>query len=105
MDGIAHCANVVLVRILLIAPIELCEVCKGREESPDGNRSLHLVASAGTSRDQQIDHSRLDGDFHHFSIGERKIGHVAQSGEPLLLAGLRGDEEWIADRAWAEREG
>jgi transcriptional regulator with GAF, ATPase, and Fis domain len=37
-------------------------------------------------------------------IGERKIGHVAKTGEPLLLSGLR-DEEWLADRAWVEREG
>jgi len=34
----------------------------------------------------------------------RKIGRVAKSGEPLLLSGLRGDEEWMADPAWMKRE-
>jgi PAS domain S-box-containing protein len=29
---------------------------------------------------------------------------VAKTGEPLLLPGLRGDEEWIADPKWMKRE-
>jgi hypothetical protein len=52
-----------------------------------------------------VNYDRLDGAFHRFALGERKIGLVAKSGEPLLLAGLRGDEKWVADRAWIEREG
>jgi transcriptional regulator with GAF, ATPase, and Fis domain len=47
---------------------------------------------------------RLDGAFHRFAIGERKIGRVAESGEPLLLTDLHGDEEW-ADGDWIRREG
>jgi transcriptional regulator with GAF, ATPase, and Fis domain len=105
IDGIAQCANVVLARIWLTEPGDLCEVCIARDKSADHTQALHLVASAGTSRDPHMDYGRLDGAFHRFSIGERKIGHVAKTGEPLLLAGLRGDEEWLADRAWVEREG
>jgi len=105
IDGIAHCANVVLARIWLSEPSDLCEVCSARDKSADRTHSLHLVASAGTSRSPHADYGRLDGAFHRFSIGERKIGRVAKTGEPLLLAGLRGDEEWLADRAWVEREG
>ena len=37
-------------------------------------------------------------------MGVRKIGRVAKTGEPLLLPGLRGDEEWIADPKWMKRE-
>ncbi|MBI2189875.1 MAG: sigma 54-interacting transcriptional regulator [Acidobacteria bacterium] len=105
IDGIAQCANVVLARIWLMTRSDLCSLCRVRDESPDHTAWLHLVASAGTSRDPQADYGRLDGAFHRFSLGERKIGHVAKTGEPLLLAGLRGDEEWLADRAWVEREG
>jgi len=104
-DGIAQCASVVLARIWLMAPAELCKVCSARAESPDPTRCLHLVASAGTPRDRQADYGRLDGAFHRFAIGERKIGRVAQTGKPLLIAGIRGDEPGIADRAWLEREG
>ncbi|MBI2221423.1 MAG: sigma 54-interacting transcriptional regulator [Acidobacteria bacterium] len=104
-DGIAQCSNVVLARIWLIASGEACSVCRGRAEARDQSRSLHLVASAGGSRDPGADYSRLDGAFHRFAIGERKIGRVAESGEPLLLTGLRGDEEWAADPGWLKREG
>ena len=105
IDGIALCANVALVRIWLVTADEHCPLCRAREDSPTPTRSLHLVASAGTSRTPHTDYTRLDGAFHRFALGERKIGRVASTGEPLLLAGLRGDEEWIADRAWVAREG
>jgi transcriptional regulator with GAF, ATPase, and Fis domain len=104
IDGIAQCANVVLTRIWLITTPELCEVCVASDKF-DGGRSLHLVASAGTSNDPQQNYGKLDGSFHRFSIGERKIGYVAKTGEPLLLHDFCGDDEWLADHAWAEREG
>lgn len=105
IEGIAQCANVVLARIWLTVPTDRCEVCKARDESADPGRALHLVASAGKSSDPRVDYGRLDGAFHRFSIGERKIGQVAETGEALLQAGLRGDEPWLADRDWVEREG
>ncbi len=51
------------------------------------------------------DYGRLDGRFRRFPLGVRKIGQVALSGEPLLLAGLAGIEEWIAEPRWWVREG
>lgn len=104
-DGIAQCPNTVLTRIWLATPNRDCEVCRGQAETSDPTRSLHLVASAGVPNNPQADYSRLDGTFHRFPIGERKIGRVAATGESLWLAGLRGDEEWIADPAWSSREG
>ena len=105
VDGIAECPNVVLARIWLLAANDRCEVCAAREEPSDHAIRVHLVASAGRSADPGVNYDRLDGAFHRFSLGERKIGLVAKSGEPLLMAGLRGDEKWVADRAWIEREG
>mgnify|MGYP001590890053 FL=1 len=104
-DGIAQCPNTVLTRIWLATPNHLCEVCRGLDDSSDHSRWLHLVASAGVPRDPRADYGRLDGAFHRFPLGERKIGRVAATGEPLRLAGLRGDEEWIADSAWFAHEG
>ncbi|THJ24940.1 MAG: GAF domain-containing protein [Nitrospira sp. CG24E] len=104
-DGIAQCPNTVLTRIWLAAPNALCDLCREREDASDSTRSLHLVASAGVANDPKADYGRLDGAFHRFLLGERKIGRVATSGEPLRLAGLRGDEEWLADPAWFAREG
>jgi transcriptional regulator with GAF, ATPase, and Fis domain len=104
-EGIAECANVVLARIWLVVPSDLCDVCRQRPGG-DRDKALHLVASAGTSRSQGASYRRLDGAFHRFAIGERKIGRVAESGEPLLLADMdvHGDEEW-ADAEWIRAEG
>ena len=104
-DGIAQCPNTVLTRIWLATPNHLCEVCRDLDDASDQSRWLHLVASAGVPRDPRADYGRLDGAFHRFPMGERKIGRVAATGEPLRLAGLRGDEEWIADPAWFAHEG
>jgi PAS domain S-box-containing protein len=63
-----------------------------------------LVASAGNSGDPENDYRRLDGAFRRFPLGIRKIGRVGSSGESLLLSGVRGDEEWIANPSWMQRE-
>ena len=103
--GIAECQNIVLARIWLKEMGDLCETCRFRPECPDQTRCLHLVASAGNPRDGTSDYTRLDGGFRRIPIGVRKVGRVAQTGEPLLLPDLRGNEEWIANPDWIKREG
>ncbi len=104
VSGIAQCQNVVLARLWLIEPGDICETCRFRPECPDQERCLHLVASAGNPGDKTSDYTRLDGAFRRFPLGVRKIGRVGKSGEPLLLPDLRGDEEWIAEPDWMRRE-
>jgi len=103
--GIAECPNLILARIWLIEGGDICETCRFRSECPDQTRCLHLVASAGNPRSGSLDYSRLDGAFRRFPIGVRKIGRVAGTGEPLLLADVQGTEDWIAEPAWMKREG
>ncbi|MBN9692454.1 MAG: sigma 54-interacting transcriptional regulator [Verrucomicrobia bacterium] len=105
VSGIAQCPRVVLARIWLIQPGDICATCRFRSECPDQTRCLHLVASAGHSCDPKADHTRLEGGFRRFPMGVRKIGRVAETGEPLFLSGVRGDEEWIAEPTWIQREG
>jgi len=105
VGGIAQCRNVVLARIWLIEPGDICATCHFRPECPDQTRCLHLVASAGNTDDPQLDYTRLDGSFRRFPLGVRKIGHVGKTGEPLLLPDLRGDEDWIAEPEWIKRSG
>ncbi|MSU60170.1 MAG: GAF domain-containing protein [Pedosphaera sp.] len=104
VNGIAECRNIVLARIWLIESGDICTTCRMRAECPDQTRCLHLVASAGNSGDAKVKYARLDGGFRRFPLGVRKIGRVGKSGEPLLLPGIRGDEEWIADPKWMRRE-
>ncbi len=103
--GIAKCKNVVLARLWLIGPGDVCKECRFQSECPDQTNCLHLVASSGNSLDEGADFTQTGGRFRRFPIGVRKIGRIAASGEPLLLPDLRGDEEWIADREWMKREG
>ncbi len=103
--GIAQCKNVVLARIWLIEQGDICATCRFRAECPDQARCLHLVASAGNPGGAKADYTRLDGAFRRFPLGVRKIGRVGKLGEPLLLPGVRGDEEWIAEPDWMKREG
>ena len=105
VSGIAQCKNVVLARIWLIEPGDVCETCRFRAECPDQSLCLHLAASAGNPGDAKLNYARLDGVFRRFPLGLRKIGRVAKTGEPLLLPDLRGDEEWFAEPKWVKREG
>jgi transcriptional regulator with GAF, ATPase, and Fis domain len=105
VSGIACCENVALARIWLIEMGDLCATCRFRAECPDQSRCLHLVASAGHASDPARDLTRIDGAFRRFPLGVRKVGRVAASGQPLLLPGVRGDEDWIADPAWFRQEG
>ncbi len=105
VSGIAQCQNVVLARIWLVEPGDICEACRFRPECPDQARCLHLAASAGNPGGDNQNYARLDGAFRRFPLGVRKIGRVGQSGEPLLLPDVRGDEVWIAEPQWMKREG
>ncbi len=104
VDGMAVCSNVVLARIWLLGPGDLCSVCRFRSECPDTSRCLHLVASAGNSLTAGVDHSRVEGAFRRFPMGVRKIGRVGLTGEPMWFSGLRGDEDWIAEPEWFRKE-
>ena len=104
VHGLAACPNVVLARIWLIEPGDLCETCHLRSECPDQTRCLHLAASAGRSRVSQTDHVGLDGRFRRFPLGVRKIGRVAATGEAMFLRSLRDDEDWMVDTEWFQRE-
>ncbi len=104
VSGIAACDHVVLARIWLLKGGDICATCRFREECPDQTRCLHLVASAGNSNESAADFTRTDGAFRRFPVGVRKIGTIAQSGQPLLIPGVHGAEAWIADREWFARE-
>ena len=105
VDGLAQCSQVALTRIWLEGPGDVCATCPFRRECPDQRRCLHLVASAGNPGEPGVDPTRVDGAFRRFPLGVRKIGQTARSGAPLLMTDVRGDEDWIADRAWFARAG
>src|ERR1700760_299603 len=99
VEGIACCHNVALARIWLVAPGDLCATCRMRDRCPDQSKCLHLVASAGDSKHGPVDLSGINGAFRRLPIGFGKVS-PADSGDPVLLQNLTGDEDWVADPDW-----
>ncbi len=77
-----------------------------RGECPDQTTCLHLVASAGASTAEPgLTWNRLDGGSARIPIGARKIGRIAEAGEPQEVLKIDPTEEWVRDPDWVRREG
>jgi transcriptional regulator with GAF, ATPase, and Fis domain len=104
VQGVAEASDLALARVWLVQTNDECPVCTGASTAPDV-AALHLRASTGLSRNTAAEYSSIAGAFHRIPIGERKIGQIAQSGEPMLIGEVTGNESWIADREWMRNEG
>ncbi len=106
VDRLFRFEEVSLVRIWLIKEGDICSSCPMAEECERNDKCLHLVASAGRStHDDSADWTHLDGKFSRFPMGVRKVGHIAATGEPVVVESIPDDAKWIADPEWASREG
>jgi len=106
VDRLAEEEQIALGRIWLLAPGDICPKCPMRAECPDQTRCLHLVSSAGRSRNKGVDPwTRLDGDFRRMPLGARKVGRIAASGECVSVMDIQKNAEWIARPDWARAEG
>ena len=102
---VAAMSHRALCRIWLIEDGDICDVCHLRKECPDQRRCLHLVASAGQSIvDASAKWDGLDGQFRRFPIGVRKVGHVAATGDAVVVWDLAKDMTWVARPDWAHTE-
>ena len=106
VQGLAADPNVVLARIWLVQPGDLCAVCDLRSECETNVDCLHLVASAGGSRvNPEQTYDSLDGAFRRFPVGIRKIGKIAETGEALNLKLDNGEAPWAVAPGWIKDEG
>ena len=99
VESLSQQDNVALARIWLLDQGTPCD-----DDAGDGSE-LELAASDGSSLDTSIDPWRsLEGRFRRFKVGERKIGEIAETGEPIFLTNLDDDNTWLKDPDWARRE-
>ena len=70
----------------------------------DPSNELRLVGSAGAPAGGGS-YSRLDGEFSRISAGRGKIAAIAESRQPRIVRGIRGDEEWLTNPSWVARQG
>ena len=98
--------TVVLARIWLIGPGDICATCRLKEECPDQTKCLHLVASAGRSSGaDKTEWSNINGFFSRFPLGIYKVGRIGSSGEQLVINDMETNPAWIVRPDWAKQEG
>jgi len=103
VEAVARQEGVALARLWTVEPGDLCDACHMRDECPDRTRCLHLVASAGRSRDGRETWDGLDGVFRRFPLGVRKVGRVGATGTGILLHDMTDRSTWIVRPEWAAR--
>lgn len=105
VDRMTSQPDVALARIWLVGPGDLCSNCHMRDDCPDQNSCLHLVASAGRSTQSGEAWTNLDGFFRRFPFGVRKVGKIASTGEPIEVPDIAEHPEILARPDWAKAEG
>lgn len=105
VSQLADFSNVALARIWVLKPGDICEKCVVQKECKDRSSCLHLVASAGHSAvDANVAWDRVHGRYSRFPLGARKVGHIAASGQPVIVEHITEKSSWIADFKWTEKE-
>jgi len=91
--------NVALARIWLIDQGDSCD------DEAKSTGFLRLAASDGRPLDPDKKRWRnLSGNYSQFPIGERKVGQIAATGEPIFLTNLDHDAAWMRDPEWGRSE-
>jgi transcriptional regulator with GAF, ATPase, and Fis domain len=99
VESLAAQEHVALARIWLIEQGELCN----DTARPTGY--LQLAASDGQSLDATAPPwSNLKGSFSRFAVGDRKVGGIAATGEPIFLTNIEDNAAWMRDPDWGRRE-
>ncbi len=105
VEGLAEQAGIVLARIWLIHPGDICQNCKMKSECPDQTSCLHLAASDGFSlKDKELRWNTLEGSHRRFPLGARKVGRIGKTGEPALLQIVGHSADWARDTRWVRDE-
>ena len=105
VDRMASQPEVALVRIWLVGPGDLCANCHMRNQCTDQTSCLHLVASAGQSKETGEEWTGLDGFFRRFPFGVRKVGKIASTGQPIEVPDIAANPKVLARPDWAKAEG
>ena len=100
VESLAAQEHAALARIWLVEQGEPCD------DTAEPTGYLRLAASDGQSLDPEIARWRnLEGGFSRFAIGERKVGEIAATGEPIFLTNVGEKSGWMRDPDWGRHEG
>ncbi len=104
-DRLLERPHMILGRIWLILPGDICPTCPMRQECPDQTECLHLVQSKGhpfseTGQPTQI----LDDLFKRVPLGVRKIGRIAAESKDLAIGDMAKECRRETNREWARQQ-
>lgn len=100
MEVVNSQPGVGLARLWLVETGKNCPHCADLDLHPE--KALHLRASAGV----RPEWSRTNGSFHWVPIeGGLKIGKIAATGEPIRIAKLAEDQQWVREPEWVRENG
>lgn len=101
---LANQPGVLLARIWLKKPGDICDQCLLRDHCPDRRACLHLVSS---QTNPCVSGARAlqdpSGVFRRFPLGIRAIGTVGKTGESVWLRDTTDDSLWLARTKGASR--
>jgi transcriptional regulator with GAF, ATPase, and Fis domain len=102
---LAEHEDVALARLWLLDEGDLCATCPNVPACADRRACLHLVASAARDRRSgRVTATRLNGDFQRIPVGAFKVGAVAASRTPVVVADATHDPK-IRRPEWVRSEG
>ena len=102
---LAEHEDVALARLWMLDGGDRCASCRNASACADRTACLHLVASAARHRDTHaVTQTRLDGDFQRIPVGAFKVGAVAATRAPVLVADAVHDPK-IRRPDWVRSEG
>ncbi|MBF8277843.1 MAG: fhlA 1 [Candidatus Brocadiaceae bacterium] len=113
VNGLADDLNVVLARIWIIGPGDLCNACPWLKNCPDQTTCLHLAASNGQSLYNNQRYTWLKGHYKRFPLfteeldnitATGKIGYIGGTGQAVLRNDIVENPNWLLDPVWATQE-
>jgi serine phosphatase RsbU (regulator of sigma subunit) len=104
-DRLLKRPHMVLGRIWLILPGDICSTCPMRQECPDQTECLHLVASKGHPISESGEPTQiLDDQYKRVPIGVRKIGRIAALSKDIAIPNMARGSRREPNREWARRQ-
>lgn len=97
-----HC-GAALARVWLVIPQSQCGQCREPDRCATRSDCLQLTASAGRSLAGR-NWSNINGAFARMPFGYGKIGHIAQTRQPVEEKKIDEQSPWVARPDWIQRE-
>lgn len=104
VSGLSERCGAALARVWLVIPKAKCVACREPEVCSDRSECLQLAASAGRSLAGR-NWSGIHGAFARIPFGFGKIGHIAETRQPVEEKKIDEHSKWIAKPEWIQREG